>query len=79
MTDVCRVDKNSTGFTGAIFRNLPAASGRCSKIVCRIVLSYVCLVLLFDQLKSLLTVKSLQNVIHHKLFCCIFHVLQIIF
>ena len=42
-------------------------------------LSYNCIVLLFDQLRILLTVKSLQNVIHDKLFCYIYHVLQVIF
>ena len=47
---------------------------------CRVVLSYnICIVLLFDQLRLLLTVKSLQNVIHDKLFCYIYHVLQVIF
>ena len=52
-------------FTCAIFRNLPAAHGRCSKIICRVFLSYnSCIVLLFDQIRSLLTVTSLQNVIY---------------
>ena len=42
--------------------------GRCSKIMSRVFLSYkICIVLLFDQLRSLLIVKSLQNVIHDKL------------
>ena len=56
-------------FTCAIFRNLPVARVRCSKIICRLFLSSdICIVLLFTKLRSLLTVKSLQNVIHEKLF-----------
>ena len=38
-------------------------------VICRAFLSYnICIVLLFDQLRSMLTVKSEQNVIHDKLF-----------
>ena len=45
---------------------------RWSKIICRVFLSYnICIGLLF--------VKSLQNVIHDKLFCYIYHVLQVNF
>ena len=52
-TDVCRVDKSSPGFNCASFRNLPAAHGRCSKIICRVFLSYIysytiCIALLFQ-------------------------------
>ena len=32
-----------------------------------------CIVLLIDRLRSLLTVKSLQNVIHDQVFCYIYH------
>ena len=67
MADVCRLDKSSPGFTCAMFRNLHVDCSRCSKVICRFFLSYnICTVLLFDQIKEvyLLTVKSLQNVIH---------------
>ena len=37
----------------------------------------ICIVLLFDQLRTLLTVKILQNVIHDKLFYYIYQVLKI--
>ena len=41
-------DKTSPGFNCAIFRNLPVACVRCSKIICRLFLSYdICIVLLF--------------------------------
>ena len=47
-TDVSRADKRSPGFTCAIFRNLPVARVRCSKIICRLFLSSdICIVLLF--------------------------------
>ena len=39
-TDVCRVNRSSPGFNCSIFRNLPAAHGRCNKIICRVFLSY---------------------------------------
>ena len=97
---------SSPFFTCANFRSLPAAHGRCSKIICRVLckiekvprgirgeksskdmassrnlvstMSYtICVVLLFDLFRSLLTVKSLKNVIQDKLFCYIYHVLQI--
>ena len=46
--DVRLADKTSPGFTCAIFRNLPVARVRCSKIICRLFLSYdICIVLLF--------------------------------
>ena len=48
------------------FTYLPAVRGGCSLIICRVFLSYNILIgLLLKQLKSLLTVKSLQNIIHH--------------
>ena len=66
-TGVSRVDKSSPGFTCAIFRNLPVARGRCSKIICRLFLSYnICIALQFVILRSLLNGKRLQNVIHQK-------------
>ena len=69
MTDVSGVYKSSTGFTCSFFRNLTIGRGRCSKIICRLFLPCnICIVLLFDELRSLVTVKSLQNVIHDKLF-----------
>ena len=47
-TDVSWADKNSPGFTCAIFRNLPVARVRWSKIICRLFLSYdICIGLLF--------------------------------
>ena len=47
-TDVSWTDKNLPGFTCAIFRNLPVAHVRCSKIICHLFLSYdICIVLLF--------------------------------
>ena len=68
----------SPGFNCSIFFNLPATHSKFSKIICRVLLSHnICTVLLFDQLKSLPTVKSLQNVIHGKLLCFIYHVLQV--
>ena len=70
------MDKSSPGFTCVILKNLPAGHGRYRKIICRVFLSYnYCIVLLFDQLRSLLTVKSLQYTIHDKLFDYIYHVL----
>ena len=46
--DVSLADKTSPTFTCAIFRNLPVARVRCSKIICRLFLSYdICIVLLF--------------------------------
>ena len=39
--DICRVNKISPGFTCAIFKKLPVASGRCSKIICRLFLSFL--------------------------------------
>ena len=47
-TGVSRVDKRSPGFTRVIFRNLPVARFRCSKIICRlfchlIFVSFCCL------------------------------------
>ena len=58
------------------------ARGKCNKIICRLFLTYtICIVLLLDQLRRLLTVKILQNVIQDKLFsyCYIYHVLQLNF
>ena len=79
-TYVCQGDKNSPGLSCAIFRNLPEAHGSCSKLIFRVFLSYnIFIVLLFDQLRSLLTLKSLQNVISYKLFCYIYHVLLVYF
>ena len=79
-TDVCRSDKSSPAFNCAILLNLPVAHGWSSKIMCRVFLPYnICIDLLFGQLRSLLTVKSLQNVIHHKIFCYIYYVLQVNF
>ena len=47
-TDVNWVDKRSPGFYLYYFRNLPEARVRCSKIICRLFLSYdICIVLLF--------------------------------
>ena len=76
--DVSRADKCSPGFTYAIFRNLPVARVRCSKIICRFffVIWYLYRFAVY-QLRSLLTVKSLQNVIHEKVFCYIYQVLQV--
>ena len=34
-TNVCRVDKSLSDSTCVMFRNLPVACGRCSKIICR--------------------------------------------
>ena len=49
--------------TVLLLRNLPAAHGRCNRIICRVFLSYnICIFLLFDHLRSLLIVNSLQNV-----------------
>ena len=71
-TDVHGVDKNSPGSTCAIFFliNLHAAF-----------LSYyiICIVLLFGELRRLLTLKSLQYVINNKLVCSICQALQINF
>ena len=53
-SDMCRVVKTLPGFTCAIFRNLPIARGICSKLICRLFLSYnICIVLLFDKLRRL--------------------------
>ena len=68
--DVSRVNKRSPGFTYAIFINLPVARVRCSKIICRFffVIWYFYRFAVY-QFRSLLTVKSLQNVIHEKSSC----------
>ena len=57
--DVSLADKTSPGFTCAIFRNLPVARVRCSKIICRLffVIWYLYRFAVY-QLRSLLTVKS---------------------
>ena len=47
-TDISRADKRSPGFTCAIFRSLPVARVRCSKIICRLFFSSdICIVVLF--------------------------------
>ena len=79
-TDVNRVDKRSPGFTCAIFKNLPVARVRCSKkYVSFIFVIWYLYRFAVYQLRSLLTVKSLQNAIHEKLFCYIYQVLQVNF
>ena len=63
-TDACRVDKSSTVFAYAIFRNLPVAHvhGRCSEIICCLFLSYnICIILIFDQ-KSQQTFNHSANI-----------------
>ena len=63
-TNVCRVDKSSPGFNCTIFRNLPAAHGRCSKIICR-ELHFV------NSLQTANRYKYYMTKIHDKLFCFI--------
>ena len=62
-------------FTCSNFRNLPVACVRCSKINLSIFVIWYLYRFAVYQLRSLLTVKSLQNVIHEKLFCYIYQVL----
>ena len=64
--------------TVIFFLNLPVAWSRgLLNLNLSCIFSYnICIVLLFDQLKSWLTVKSLQIVIQDKLCCYIYHVLQ---
>ena len=56
---------------------LPVPCGRCNNNLSCIFLIYICIVLLFDLLRRLITVKSYENVLHDKTFYYINHEVQV--
>ena len=79
-TDVSRVDKSSLGFTCATFRNLPAAHCRCSTIIfheLHLLNSLQKAKFLIGQTEK--RYKYYMTKIHNRLFCYIYHMLQVNF